>query len=148
MKKGKVKFYKSIISKIVIAFLIPVSFIVIVGITAYQKAASALVTKYTQSSEQALLMTTNYIDFGLDGVKTTANQYLLDEEIRNYYNGLYQSSSKQGESKIVYDSIKNKLYAEQTTDKFIKNIYILSESAGMHTTGNVSETSLNAKATT
>lgn len=143
MKKNKISWFRSIIFNIIISFIIPISFIIIIGAVSYQKATDSIVTKYTQSSEQALMMTGNYINLGIDEIKSLVFKYLSDDDVKNYYNGLYYSSNNKEKSTQVYNAIKNKLFAEQTANKFIENIYIFSDTYGIHTTGNINENQLN-----
>ena len=56
-RSGKVRFISSIKAKLLLAILVPVCFIVFLGITSYSKAADSLNSNYKDSSQTSISMT-------------------------------------------------------------------------------------------
>ena len=57
-RSGKSSKLFSIRNKIVVCFLVPIVFMIIIGISAYQKSAEGLSEKYTDSTLQTVRMAT------------------------------------------------------------------------------------------
>jgi methyl-accepting chemotaxis protein len=114
-----VKWYKGIGIKLIASFLLPVGFVIAIGVISYSKASEAIVDNYKQSSLQAIDMTGEYLRFGLDAIETTALQYVMDSSKIDYVQGI----SNANEIKKMHDE----LVSEATADLFIENIHFLSE---------------------
>ena len=52
----------SIRNKIIVCFLVPILFMVVVGVSAYQKAAEGMSEKFTDSTTQTINMAMEYVD--------------------------------------------------------------------------------------
>lgn len=62
--------------KLILSFLVPVAFIIVLGVVSFQKAASGFESNYEKSASQVLGMTGEYINFGLDSIgNTVCHQY-------------------------------------------------------------------------
>lgn len=103
----------------------------------YYKSSNAIVTNYKKSSLQSIEMTGEYIRFGLDSVEATGLQYIMDVDIKKYFNGMY--ASKPLEANTVMQDIKENLLAKQLSDSFIENTHILSDTTFTMTTANKAE---------
>lgn len=126
------KGWSSIAINLILAFIIPVVFIIFIGIVSYQKASSAIVDSYKRSSKTALEMTSKYLEFGFDSVVSSATQYVRDNNIKSYFGGqLKLNPEAELETK---NSIKNSIVTKQVSDDFIENIHILSKNLEMITT--------------
>ncbi len=122
--KGSVKWFRGIGMNIIASFLLPVIFVIIVGGVSYNKASNAIISKYKESSSQAIDMTGEYLRFGFDSVKATAIQFIMDNALQKYYSGSYLNDAL--ESNKIIDNTKTSLLAKQGSDPFIHNITILS----------------------
>jgi methyl-accepting chemotaxis protein len=142
-KNEKVKldqWYLGIGVKLIASFILPVCFVVMIGVISYNTASKAIVDNYKESSSQAIDMTSEYLRFGLDSVETTALQYIMDNKVDNFFKGFYNNDM------IVYAStyreLADSVIAKQISDTFIENIYIMSSkvdtcisSSGINTKG-------------
>lgn len=119
IKKGiKVK----IRTKLLIGFMIPILFIVLLGIISYKKAANGLIVNSEKSVVNVLEMTGDYLSFGMDGIEALAIQNTLDWELSRYCMNLYSDVLEQSK----YSTKKQKeLYAKVGTEKFIKDITVV-----------------------
>ncbi len=123
LKSGK--WYKSIGLKLIVSFIIPVCFVVIVGVASYNRASNAIVNNYKDSSLQAINMTGEFISFGLKSVEATASQYILDGSSQEYFYGQYDD--KPLEFSMKGKEIKEKIKTKIMWDEFLVNIHYLSD---------------------
>ncbi|MDF2543278.1 MAG: hypothetical protein K0S47_2996 [Herbinix sp.] len=119
-----VVWYRSIQFKLIAAFLLPVCFVILIGVISYQKASTAIVDKFNQSSLQAIDMTGEYLRFGLESVDTTVVQYIMDTKVQNYFYGLYNKDTEK--LTLVYQDLSTSLSRKQVSDSFIENIHAMS----------------------
>jgi methyl-accepting chemotaxis protein len=131
-KNSKLAWYSGIAIRLIISFLVPVLLIITLGIVSYQKASSAIIGSFKNSSIQAIKVTGDYIENGLDSISATALQYTENKNLSNYNAGKYQSdySNQEAVKKDVTKSIRTKA----VSDEFIENIHILSGTMGTITT--------------
>ncbi len=116
----KAFFTRSIRSKLIGSFLIPVLLIIALGVLSYTKASDAIIANYEDSSMLSLDMISQYMTLGLQSVETKANEIALDRKIIDYYSGKYQTDRFDEHKK--YTEISEGLMASASTDQFIYNI--------------------------
>jgi methyl-accepting chemotaxis protein len=112
--------------KLILSFLISVSFVIIIGSVSYNKASKAIIENYDASCQQAIDMTGEYISFGLESAESTAMQYSIDTKIQNYLYGIYNEDPV--ELYNINKDITSSLLARQASDQFIENIHMMSSS--------------------
>lgn len=110
-------------SKIYVCFLIPMAFMIVIGVVAYQYAADGLSEKYIESTQQTANMATDYLDVNCDSIKAVALQYAFDGDLEKYFLGMPGQSAVE-KSNFVSD-VKVKLLASQTTNGFISNVHLI-----------------------
>src|SRR5690554_4008510 len=93
MKKIKYRILKIITSsirfKLVAAFLIPVTFIILLGIISYKKASQGMIENYESNSIVSIEMMSEYYELGLRNISSKAVNLAQDEALRGYYSQLY-----------------------------------------------------------
>lgn len=120
-----VDWHRTISAKLIMAFMLPVLFVVLVGFISYKQASDALISNYKESSLQNIHMTGDYIGFGLDSVETTALQFAMDSEVQFYFNGLYDASKLEGIT--ISRAIKTSVTTKEAADDFIYGIHLFSQ---------------------
>jgi methyl-accepting chemotaxis protein len=118
------RWYQSIGTKLIASFLIPVCFVVLIGAMSYGKASDSIINNYKKSSQQAIEMTGEYLRFGLDSIDAAATEYTMDNNIQNYFFGVYNTDDNQ--LSVAKREIQTELVTKVTADSFLENIYILS----------------------
>lgn len=113
----------SIRNKIVVCFAIPVVFMIIIGLSAYQQAADAMGEKFKDTTIQTLEKGMEYIELGCSFVEAEGLKYATDSELSQLMLGLYANDQK--EQLNVTTGIKNSVITSQTTNSFIDNIHIV-----------------------
>lgn len=111
--------------KLIAAFLVPIVFIIFLGIASFEKASDGLRSSYEKSTQQAINMSSQYMKMGVDSLKSLSIQYLNNSIMQSYFGGL--SSDIFTESKNL-GVIKNDLISKRETEKFVAEISILSDS--------------------
>jgi len=110
-------------SKIYLCFLVPIIFMIVVGVVSYRYAEQGLSDKYMESTQQTANMATDYLDVSCSGIKSEALQYAYDADLEKYFLGLIGKSAI--EKANYYSDTRVKLMASQTADSFISNIHIV-----------------------
>ncbi len=118
-------YFMSLRSKIVLTYMVPVMFIFILGYVSYQKASYGIRTNYESSVGDTINMTSAYLNFGFENVKATAEQCSTDTNINAYFRNYYSDDliNKSMQNK----SISNLFTSKCLSDKFISNVYCISD---------------------
>lgn len=101
-----------------VGFLIPVLFVILVGVIAYQKAQTGMEKNSKAAAESSLQMGMQYLDVGFSTIGSEAVQLTLDDSIKNYGSQSKMDLSLKG-------AIKKDIYVKAQTNSFIKNIYLI-----------------------
>lgn len=132
-RKNSVPFFRGIQFKMVSAFLVPVLFIIFLGVTSFQNASASVVSSYENSVNQTMQMMEQYLSLVIDTVQLNYKEYINDDSLLQYYKGLYDTDYMKHEAVMnEYQKTMNKLI---TTDDMVSNIYFLSDTQPVLTTG-------------
>lgn len=72
------------------AFMVPVFFIVILGVVSYQRASETIVEKYKESSMSAISAESLYFGLLCETVAGKANEIIMDDNTSGYYEKYYK----------------------------------------------------------
>lgn len=135
IKKEKVKKEKtekktgflifSIRNKIFISFLVPIIFIIIVGMAAYQQSAQGMSEKFKESTSQTIQMAMEYIDMTGSFIEAEGMTYAFDQDLGKYYLGLYEDNSL--EKMNFVNATRNQINSSQISNPFISDIHIVTK---------------------
>ena len=109
-------------NKIVICFLVPIIFMVIIGVSAYQKAAEGLSEKFQESTLQTIEMTTENLELACSFIKAEGLKYAFDAEVSKYLLNVETTPVEQRENKR---SIETNLLSSQAAVAFVGNVHII-----------------------
>lgn len=127
-KKGNfIKKLSTIRFKLVASFMVPILFIILLGIVSYNKAAEGIVDNYEKATLQAIEMAGEYIFFGIDAAEATSIQYVNDDNIAKYLSDRYGNDNV--EHIELQKTVTNLFNAKKATDDFIQEIYLISDKA-------------------
>ena len=119
------KYTASIRIKLIASYLVPISFIIFLGIASFNKAAQSIISNYEHTTKQAIKMTEQYLQQGTDSIEALSNQYINDNTMAEYFLGLYNNDTLK--SNNYYRNLKNSVIAKTEADNFIKNISVISD---------------------
>lgn len=115
---------KSIRTKLILSFSIPIILIITLGIITYSKASSVIIENYKTSATQTIDANGNYLELIFDNIEARSNQIISNGNVTKYYGGGYEKNSI--EEFAAYDGTYNDLIAMVAADKFIYSINIIS----------------------
>lgn len=122
-KSGKSSKMLSIRNKIVVCFLVPIVFMVIIGVSAYQKSAEGLSEKFTDSTLQTMRMATENLNMSCDFIRSEGLKYAYDDDLRKYFLGMFEDNPVDKLNFLT--STKSNLLSVQTSNPFISHMHII-----------------------
>ncbi|HHX12165.1 MAG TPA: methyl-accepting chemotaxis protein [Clostridiales bacterium] len=115
---------KSIRTKLILSFSIPIILIISLGIITYSIASSVIIENYKTSATQTIDANGNYLELIFDNIEAKSNQIISNGNVTKYYGGGYEKNSI--EEFAAYDGTYNDLIAMAAADKSIYSINIIS----------------------
>lgn len=125
LDKDKLNFFSTLQFKLFSLFLVPVACIIILGIVSYNQASSGIENNYKKSTADSINMAAEYMRFGLESVQAVSNQYASDTALMNYM----RNAGDMIELMNIRNNNAKSIAAKITSDEFIKNIYMISDTA-------------------
>ena len=122
-KSGKSSKLLSIRNKIVVCFLVPIVFMMIIGVSAYQKSAEGLSEKFTDSTLQTMRMATENLNMSCDFIRSEGLKYAYDDDLRKYFLGMFEDNPVDKLNFLT--STKSNLLSVQTSNPFISHMHII-----------------------
>ncbi len=114
-KKARKRIYFNIKTQLAIGFIIPIIFVVLVGVVSYQKAETGMVSNYENTITSSMNMGMKYLDLGFELVSSEALQLAMDETTISYTAGNSDSYSK----------IQDNLLVKATSNNFFESIQVV-----------------------
>ena len=115
----------SIRTKIVCGFLVPVIFMIIIGVSAYQKAAEGMNEKFTDSTIQTIQMANEYVDMSCAFIESEGVKYAFDKDLGRYFIGMYEDDDSDKIS--VINNARSQMISSEKANAFINNIHIVTK---------------------
>lgn len=115
----------SIRNKIICGFLVPIIFMIIIGVSAYQKAAEGMNEKFTDSTVQTIQMATEYVDMSCTFIESEGVKYAFDKELSKYFLGMFEGNEIDRVSAVT--SARSEMLSSQTSNPFINDIHIVTK---------------------
>lgn len=110
-------------NKIIVCFLVPILFMILLGAISYQKAAGGMSDSFRESTQQTIDMAKEYVDVSNSFIEAEGLKYVVDGDLGKYFLGIYDSNSSEARSLI--SQMKTRVLASQVGNSFISNIYII-----------------------
>ena len=88
--KGHSKMKIKISGKIFVCFLVPIGFMILVGVISFTKAKQGLNEKFADSTRQTIGMAVEYLDVYSDVAKSEGMRYAFDKNLDPYFLGVYK----------------------------------------------------------
>ncbi len=120
---SKMRLISTLRFKLIASFLVPIIFIIILGVVSFLKASEGIQSNYEKATEDSIVMAGEFLRFGFESVEATSIQYANDDKIGRYFSNL----DDKFEANMNRKAIASSLMAKQITDEFIQNIYFLSD---------------------
>lgn len=128
-ERKKISLRIGIRTKLLVAFLIPVTALILLGVLSYRQTASALQNLYKSSSIQILGKSADYLEVLMLDVETTAYDLSVDNDLVNYFSG----NPDEG---VDYSLIDAKITSMLGTDAYVENGYFVAIEGDEHISTN------------
>lgn len=109
--------------QILLCFFIPVIFVIVVGVSAYQSAAEGLNTKFKSAASETLHMTTNYLELGSESMSVEALKYAFNDGLSKYYSNMYKDDPV-AQANVVNEAT-DMISTTKLTNTFVNNVHII-----------------------
>lgn len=123
----------SLFIKLTGAFLVPVLFLILLGITSYNSAAKTIVKKYEETLQGTMSAFAMYTDQMCDNVESRALEVVNDENFTMYYVKYHKKSN--AEAAPYIRGIKDGLQKIQGTTSYVKGFHVFAEEGSAFTSG-------------
>lgn len=133
----KVSLLQTIRFKLILCVMLPVCFIVVLGIVSYQRAAMGFVDNYESSVSQSLQMTGDYLNFIFNTTKSDFNETVVNQDLISYVSGVFDTLNKQKDS--ISFTKKTEFNTTLLSAPFVGNISVLADSGNSITTLKIKE---------
>lgn len=131
-RRQKSDFKFGIRMKLIISFMLPVIFIILLGTISYQSAKKAVVEKYEDAALTAVDMTARCIEIIADTTSSKAVQVVTNADVMNLYQGIYELNSANAMSSLR--TINTNLLTTSASEDYIYAMTILSPLASTAST--------------
>lgn len=111
--------------QVLLSFLIPIIFIILVGVIAYNKAQSGMREKYVNSTNETMKMAAAQVDLVSSFVKAEVMRYSFDDELFRLTTGKY-ANDPQGLNKAS-DAVSANINATQTGNEYLRHIHVITK---------------------
>ncbi|MCR5255860.1 MAG: methyl-accepting chemotaxis protein [Acetatifactor sp.] len=117
----------SIRIQLMIGFVLPILFVVLVGTMAANRASKGLRDIYEQSSVSTVDMTMATLDTGFEGIKSSVMELSLNNDLKSYLLGGYVNDTVKGQD--ATDVLSSTITVKQNNSDMIFNIDLIAVSA-------------------
>ncbi|MBQ7955474.1 MAG: methyl-accepting chemotaxis protein [Lachnospiraceae bacterium] len=112
--------------QLLIAFCIPVIFVIIVGIQAYASSSKGLSENFEDASGETIRMTTEYLDMACEFISNEALQYAFNANYNKYFSGTYAEGSS--EAINIMDQASDSITTTKVSNSFVNDIHLITKS--------------------
>lgn len=116
----------SLRNKIFVCFLIPVVFMIIIGLISYTYAAEGMSGNFRESSQQTVNMAVQYLDTSASYIQAEGMRYAFDSNLESYFIGMPGKSAV--EVSNTANDFRVMLLTSQSSNPFIGNVHIVPNS--------------------
>lgn len=120
---GKKGYKFGIRYKIILGFVIPIFFIIVVGIASYSRAKQGMRDRYEKSTLETVRMLGSQVDMITRSMHTEVSKYVGLLELNNLSKGVYDSNIS--EKTRIMRMVKTNILASQKVNDFISNVFII-----------------------
>ena len=137
------KFTKQIRFRLIVSFLVPIIFIIALGVISYSIAKVQIVSTYEESAESIVSSEANYMHLLMSDVESKAEQLACEEVMELYFYNY--DSNPDIDNNSYYIEIREKLRTAVSGSVGISMGVLVGEKGNVITTGNYLQASLTYK---
>ncbi len=125
-KKMEFQLNLNIKMQLLVGFLVPVFFVILVGVISSRQAEAGMISNFEESASSSIETQMQYLDFGMSMVSAEAMQMRLDTELQSLVNGLFKKDLSKASS--IYRKNSSSIKVRQRSNELIHAIYIIPKS--------------------
>lgn len=125
--RNRFSYFRRIKTQLVLGFLLPVLFLIIIGMVSYTQSAISLTESFETSALQTIQMTTKYLEVAMTSVETQGFVLSQDADVADYVLGT--SADDPIRVLEMTNRISPKLAAARQGNDFIQNVHIIPRSS-------------------
>ena len=110
-------------NKIAVCFLVPILFMIVIGLTAYTKAEDGMEENFRESTIQTLNMAVEYVEMSCSFIESESMKYLLDANLNKYSMGLMKNNAE--EQAAAANTLRSSMLSAQVSNPFISQMHII-----------------------
>ncbi len=124
-KKKKVDFQINLNLKVqlLVGFIVPILFVILVGIISYKKAEEGMVSNFEQTASTSIESQIQYLDFGMSMINSDMLQMKLDSELQSLVGGTYKNDASK--TSAINRKTLSSINVKQASNSLIGAIYII-----------------------
>jgi methyl-accepting chemotaxis protein len=120
---GVIKVRFGILPRLIMGFVIPVAFIIVLGVISYKKASEGLLSNYEQATDNTISMATGYLEYVASSVDALSVKYSEDKTLSYFTRGLVYTDKQERLSYVM--TMNNEFLKTANLEKFIENLHII-----------------------
>ena len=124
MKKG-IGGFRSIRTNLIASFMVPVAFVILLGVVSYVTASGIIINNYIEAYHQNMVTISEYIELGLQSVESVSVQFGTDEKLNKYLLNLYGEGSV--DENAFYNGMNRTMISASVANEFISRLLIVSD---------------------
>lgn len=118
--------------KLMFVCMVPVLFIILLGIFSYKKASNAIINSYETSSFNTITKASEYYTLYFQTAEQASLTIYNDDTLIKYYSGYYKLIPS--EESAAYSTIKKNVALKQRSDSSISAVHIISDYGSSYST--------------
>lgn len=132
-EKGKTGKSQKIQIVLVGAFLVPVIFIIILGVVSYRKASNTIIEQCKDSSLSAISAESMYFSLLCENVSSKATEVVMDSDTSSYYELYYDNANLK--SLDYFRNVKQNMIHMAASVSYIDGYYIIADKGSQISSG-------------
>ena len=131
---------KSILSTLLVAFMVPVVLMIALGVVSYRTASSGIVDKYKESAQSTISAVGDYFNLVCTNISNKALEMITNSDVGDYYDKYY--GKQESKALETFRSAKSDIGNAKSTNKNIYSCTVIPEGGAYLSTlsGGMTET--------
>lgn len=131
---------KSILSTLLVAFMVPVVLMIALGVVSYRTASSGIVDKYKESAQSTVSAVGDYFNLVCTNISNKALEMITNSDVGDYYDKYY--GKQESKALETFRSAKSDIGNAKSTNKNIYSCTVIPEGGAYLSTlsGGMTET--------
>ena len=136
--RNTIPFYRQLRTKLIVSFMVPVLFIIVLGVVSYRQASGAIISNYEGSVQDTMGMINQYIALNIDTVRSDYNLYLHNVNLSRYFGGELDDN----EGNTLATTYTKEIERNVNNNTSVSNLYFISDKRPSIATTTISDSAV------